>query len=529
MPEEINENKQEEINEVDIEEIEEDQPEEIIEEEQEEIQESKPKSNKKPKKTSSNKKTTTNKKTNSNKKTTKRRKKTTGLLKKVITVVILVAILGVISYFAFKTLAPEKAVATVNGDMITQTELDQKYAQLPEQYQLFITKEDFLDQLINVKLLLGEAKTQNIEISDEEIDAEVDNIKSQTESEELFEDLLKQRSITLEDLKEQIKEQITINKLLDQVVFSKIEISESRIKEYYQENLDSFNAKEGEIRISHILVATEEAALGIIDNLKSGSDFNEIAKSMSLDTTSAVNGGELGFVTKGQMVKEFEDAAFTLKVGEISEPVKTQFGYHIINRGTDNIPYEIAKVNIGELLSNEVSNNAIQIYLDQLRANAEITKSSVEIEDPTEETEEGVIIEDSSEEVVELEKGIETFKETGDDVCLENGKPIIRLFSTTTNSASKWIGATFDKLADENQEKVVAYHWQLDTGDNTITEAEENGISKKEIEIFQKYNKKNTVPTFVFGCKYIRVGNAYKSLEEEQAEFARVIDELTTD
>ena len=100
------------------------------------------------------------------------------------------------------------------------------------------------------------------------------------------------------------------------------------------------------------------------------------------------------------------------------------------------------------------------------------------------------------------------------------------MFSGAKNSASKWISQTFDDITKEYQDDIIAYNWQLDTGDNTLTAVEETGIPKSEVEIYKKHNSKNTVPTYVFGCKYTRIGNAYESLEEEEAEFKRVIEKL---
>ena len=89
----------------------------------------------------------------------------------------------------------------------------------------------------------------------------------------------------------------------------------------------------------------------------------------------------------------------------------------------------------------------------------------------------------------------------------------------------------FDRIKDtfyqvvENYD-VVVYHWELDTGDNLATEETEKGLSPREVEIFKKYNQKSTVPTYVFGCRYIRVGNSYDSVEEEKQEFVTVIEKL---
>ena len=86
------------------------------------------------------------------------------------------------------------------------------------------------------------------------------------------------------------------------------------------------------IKCSHILVAKQSEALTILDRIKNGEKFGELAKDLSTDTGSAKRDGSLGYFTKGKMVKPFEDAAFKLQVGQVSEPVKTEYGYHIIKR-----------------------------------------------------------------------------------------------------------------------------------------------------------------------------------------------------
>ncbi len=348
-----------------------------------------------------------------NKKVKKRRKKKIKkrTVKKIVTVVVLIAILAIVLNFAFKTLKPEGGIAEVNGEIITKEELDQQYKQLPDQYKLFITKDAFLDQMINVKLLLQEAEKKGIAVSEDEIEEELSNLKEQAPTEEAFEQLLEQQNMDLEGLKKRIKEQLTINKLLNETVISKIEITDSKIREYYNNNKDYFEEEE--------------------------------------------------------------------------------------------ISYNEAKDEIREMLLGEISSNAIEIYITQLKTDAIIIKEGVKITTK-----------------------IETFTKTEDNICKEKGKVIVRLFSTTKNPASKWISETFDEVLGEYKEDTAGYHWQLDTGDNTLTNIEEEGIPKDEVEIFKKYNSEYTVPTYVFGCKYVRVGNAYKTLEEEKAEFKRVIEQL---
>ena len=86
------------------------------------------------------------------------------------------------------------------------------------------------------------------------------------------------------------------------------------------------------IKCSHILVSKQSEALEILDRIKKGEKFGKLAKDLSIDSGSAKRDGSLGYFTKGKMVKQFEDTAFKLQIGELSEPVKSEFGYHIIKR-----------------------------------------------------------------------------------------------------------------------------------------------------------------------------------------------------
>ncbi len=126
---------------------------------------------------------------------------------------------------------------------------------------------------------------------------------------------------------------------------------------------------------------------------------------------------------------------------------------------------------------------------------------------------------------------IRTFVDTGADVCAENGKPVIRLFGTTTCPHCKWISNAFDSTAREyaGAGRIVARHWQLDTGDDTLSTGAERAVPAAELEVYQNYNPRNTVPTFVFGCKYLRIGNGYEqenNLDAEVGEFKAVFEAL---
>lgn len=132
----------------------------------------------------------------------------------------------------------------------------------------------------------------------------------------------------------------------------------------------------------------------------------------------------------------------------------------------------------------------------------------------------------------QLPPGVSTFKlKDGAQTCSIDGKPVIRLYSTTWCPHCKWVGPTFDAVAKEYvaQGKIVAYHWQMDTKDDALTDVNETSIPESEAQIFYQFNPDGGIPTFVFGCKYYRIGAGYEAqndLVAEEKEFRAVIDAL---
>lgn len=222
--------------------------------------------------------------------------------------------LAVILIFSFTN---REIVATVGDSKITKDEL---YDTLVKQGGANV-----LSQMIDAEIINQEVKKENIEVTDEEIDAEMENYMAQFGGEEMFEAALQQRGLTKDDLKGDIIQYVQIEKLVD----SRITISDEEINEYFEENKDKLGQEE-QVKASHILVEDEKTAKDLKKQLDEGADFAELAKEHSKDPGSAENGGDLGFFGKGKMVKEFEEAAFAAKVDEITEPVKSEKGYHII-------------------------------------------------------------------------------------------------------------------------------------------------------------------------------------------------------
>ncbi len=127
---------------------------------------------------------------------------------------------------------------------------------------------------------------------------------------------------------------------------------------------------------------------------------------------------------------------------------------------------------------------------------------------------------------------IVTFKSNSDEICFSDSKPAVRLFSTTWCPHCKWVKGTYNKVVKEYVDagKITAHHWVLDTGDDELTEGiQESVIPPSEMGVYKKYNPDGSIPTFVFGCKYVRVGNGYEAqnnLKAEEAEFRAVIEKL---
>ena len=291
------------------------------------------------------------------------------------------AIIGIIivcSFVLYFSKAPSgDAAAIVNNEIITTQYINEQYENVPEIYRQFITKEMILNESINELLLLQEAKKQGISVTAEELSEVIDDSITQSGlSKEEFEKTLDEQNLTMDFVEDYYKKQMIINRLLNKTILYKIVVSSSEVKEYYNNNKNEFITPE-QIRARHILVNSSEEAENILKELKDGADFIELAKEKSI-CPSASEGGDLGYFSKGQMIAEFEDAAFALDVGELSPVVETQYGYHIIKL-LDKKPETLRSLEdaMGEIelkLKQEKQNTAFADYLNML-----IDKSDIKI------------------------------------------------------------------------------------------------------------------------------------------------------
>ncbi len=208
-------------------------------------------------------------------------------------------------------------VATVNGQAITHADLDQKLEGSP-------AARSVLQQMVTNDLIDSYAKQKNITVGGAEIAKVEDQYKAQYPNGQ-WDELLKARGLTEQDVQDLIRRQI----ILDKAVGGNVHVSEKQIKDYFDKNHATFD-KPGMVRARHILVPDLKTAQKVETDLKNGKDFASEAKQYSIDPGSRDKGGELGFFRKGQMVPAFEQYAFNGPIGKISPPIKSPFGYHII-------------------------------------------------------------------------------------------------------------------------------------------------------------------------------------------------------
>ena len=242
-------------------------------------------------------------------------------------------------------LPPETILASFGEQTITLGEFTQIWEEVPEDYKLQLDKSLVLDQIISEKLLIQEAENMG----------------------------LKEDNDVLEQIKK-MTEQILVQVLIEREILDKIKVNDEEVLEYYEQNKDSFTEKE-QVHLYNILLETEKEAQDVLEQLKAGGDFNEIAIEKSTGP-SATQGGDLGYVAKGTIIPEIEEVVFALELEELSEVIKTDFGFHIL-KITEKKPetvrtLEEAKEEIIQTLLPTKQTEAFENLLEELKGKVEI-------------------------------------------------------------------------------------------------------------------------------------------------------------
>ncbi len=246
---------------------------------------------------------------------------------------------------------PENAVAIVAGTPILKTAFDRFFAQAetaleaqgsdfpavgtPEYEQL---KQEAVDLLVRRAIFEQEAKARGITVTDEEASARLDELKQQyyEGDEAKFQQELEQFGLSEEDVLADLRTKLLYEKLFADVT-KDVTVTDEEVQTYYDEHEDQFTSPASR-EVAHILVDTKQEADDLRTQLEDGADFAKLAKKHSKDEASAKDGGQLTARKNGTLVPEFEEAAFALATGELSEPVETQYGWHLIKALTDVTP-----------------------------------------------------------------------------------------------------------------------------------------------------------------------------------------------
>jgi foldase protein PrsA len=254
-------------------------------------------------------------------------------------------------------------VLAVNGEKISRADLDKRLEAGPAAKQS-------LTQIVQQKLIDQYGKDNKIDVSVTDVDKKEAEIKAKYPPGQ-FEQIIAQQGLTETDVQNILRQQI----ILEKAVGPQVKIGDDAIKVYLAKNHAQFDKPE-RIRARHILVADAKTADLVETKLKSGAKFEDLAKQYSTDPSSKDKGGELGFFGRGTMVAPFQDAAFSLPVGQISKPVKSPFGYHIIQveekQPATHATLASAHDQIVAALTQQQQGQAIPAFLQGLRAKAKI-------------------------------------------------------------------------------------------------------------------------------------------------------------
>ncbi len=298
-------------------------------------------------------------------------------------------------------------VAIVNGEKIPQERLDQKLSlikkraassgQQLDESRLESIKEDMVNNMVEKELLYQKSQEIGIEVEPAAIDSQMQQFKQQFPDENQYKQQLSALGYTEELLRSEIETNMAIQKLIEQEIASDIEITDEELNAYYENNPDQFETPE-QVKARHILIKTDaeadeaekQAARKKIKELEKrieeGEKFSEVAKEES-ECPSSERGGDLGYFSKGQMVKPFEEAAFSLAVGNVSDVVETRFGYHLIKaedkKTASKKTFDEVKDQIKQQLEQQKVKEQLPSYVENLKEAGDVEINMPESSSPS--------------------------------------------------------------------------------------------------------------------------------------------------
>jgi len=248
-------------------------------------------------------------------------------------------------------------------------------------------KDTVLNGMIDIEAVCEQAKKEKLVPTTDEVNKAFNNLKKNIDSDEEYEKKLEDLGISDKCIKNQVEKTLIIQKYAEN--FDKnVKITDEEMKKYYEEHKKDYY--KDEVKASHILISTvddngnplseakkkeaKKKAEEVLKKAKSGEEFSELAKEYSDDPGSAANGGDLGYFTKGQMVQPFEEAAFSLKPGEISGLVESEYGYHII-KVYDKIDEQLPFDDVKDEIKNTLIQNKYMENIESISKKAKVEKN----------------------------------------------------------------------------------------------------------------------------------------------------------
>ncbi|NIS62869.1 MAG: hypothetical protein GTO13_19875 [Proteobacteria bacterium] len=314
-------------------------------------------------------------------------------MRKAIVSILILVIFGLSEGMCGATII-DKIVAIVNGEIITLAELERYYSETrdgsktpgnPEEKgaKILESRGEALDRLIEEKLVDQQCKKQSIKVSARDLDMAIEDVKRVNAiTDEQLRSALMAEGLTLEDYRQQLREQIRRARLISRVVRKEVIVDDERLKRFYSEHIERFKEPD-QIRASHILIMIPQGAEDLLvealrhkgettlERLRRGEDFQELARLYS-DDASAKNGGDLGFFKKGELLPEFERATLSLQPGQVSGLVRTKIGFHIIKvteiKEGSVIPYEEVTEKVRNHYIQEESKRLYKAWIEKVKA-----------------------------------------------------------------------------------------------------------------------------------------------------------------
>jgi len=297
---------------------------------------------------------------------------------------------------------PQGKVAVVNGSVINRVDFDREVNRVQQRLsrmgkplsdsQLSEIKKEVLENLINHELFYQESQKQGITVDEVAINEKVKKLKERFPSEAEFKSALSKANLSEDAIKSQFRRGMAIEQFIDKEFVEKITVSDKESKGYYDSHPDLFKKPE-QVRASHILIKVDpgedesqkvearKKMEEIQEKAQKGEDFAALAKKFSEGPSSA-KGGDLGYFGRGQMVKPFEEKAFALKPGEVSDIVETRFGYHLIKvmekKPETTIAYEDIKDRLEQDLKREKVRKEVSLYVEKLKEKAKVERFLME-------------------------------------------------------------------------------------------------------------------------------------------------------